>query len=449
VENCASAEDEDCDGLTPPCSGKALWSKKFDGPQGDVFGIKVATDAAGNVVTMGHFSGAVDFGNGFLTSAGASSSDVFIAKFDGAGNPLWSRRFGDGDMQFAFGVAVDAQQNVLVTGNFYGSIDFGSGLLTSAGATDVFIVKLDPLGNPLWSKRFGDTDSQTGLSVASDLAGNVWITGTFSGTVDFGGNPLVSAGAHDIFVVTLSPTGDPIASRRSGSMQSQTPQGIAADGAGNILLAGYFWDTIDFGGGPLQSMGSTDTFAAKLSATGAHQFSKRFGDAGAQYGYAVAVDGAGGPLLVGDFAGSIDFGGGALSSAGGSDIFIAALDGSGAHRWSKRFGDADSQVARGVAVDGLGNVWMTGAISGSVDFGNGTQTGAGAKDVFLASFDSIGNPLWSRTFGDLKQQVGMSLAAGADGTVLMTGEFSGSVDFGTGPLTSQSGNSTFLAKFTQ
>lgn len=92
---------------------------------------------------------------------------------------------------------------------------------------------------------------------------------------------------------------------------------------------------------------------------------------------------------------------------------------------------------------------MTGEFLGSIDLGSGMLASAGLYDIFLASFDPDGNPLWSRSFGDAKLQKGQSLAGGADGTVVVAGEFSGTIDLGTGPLTSQSGNSTFLAKLSQ
>jgi len=81
-------------------------------------------------------------------------------------------------------------------------MDCGGGPLTSAGGTDIFVVKFDPNGNHLWSQRFGDSDSQYGTGVAADATGNVILTGSFYGTVDFGGGPLTDACNEqaDIFV---------------------------------------------------------------------------------------------------------------------------------------------------------------------------------------------------------------------------------------------------------
>ena len=105
-------------------------------------GLGVATDGSGNVVITGLFGDTVDFGGGPLTSA--SHFDVFVAKYDGSGNHLWSKRFGDSLYEIGDSVATDASGNVVITGRFEGSVDFGGGLLTSAGYSDIFLAKYAP-----------------------------------------------------------------------------------------------------------------------------------------------------------------------------------------------------------------------------------------------------------------------------------------------------------------
>ena len=116
------------------------------------------------------------------------------------GKHLWSKCFGDGSDQYAIAVAVDASRNLIVAGYFEGTLDFGGGVLTSAGANDIFVAKFGSDGAHLWSKRFGDGSDQAASAVAVDASGNVIVTGVFRGTVDFGGGGLTSAGVEDIFV---------------------------------------------------------------------------------------------------------------------------------------------------------------------------------------------------------------------------------------------------------
>jgi hypothetical protein len=157
------------------------------------------------------------------------------------------------------------------------------------------------------------------------------------------------------------------------------------DASGNVLVTGYFAGTMDLGGGPLTSAGNQDLFVAKLDPSGAHVWSKHFGDTGIQQGQSIAVDASGNVLVTGHFAGTMDLGGGPLTSTVGSlDLFVAKLDPSGAHVWSKRFGDASDQVGQGIAADSAGNVLVTGFFNGAMDFGFGVITSAGGNDIFVA-----------------------------------------------------------------
>jgi hypothetical protein len=132
--------------------------------------------------------------------------DIFVAKLSASGSPLWGKRFGDAAEQRVTSVASDATGNVLLTGYFQGSLDFGKGAITSAGGKDIFIAKLGPSGDALWSRRAGDaTIEQTGSSVAADQEGNVVGAGRFEGSIDFGGGPLVCMGTSNGFVVKLGP----------------------------------------------------------------------------------------------------------------------------------------------------------------------------------------------------------------------------------------------------
>ena len=169
----------------------------------------VAVDASGNVVVAGAFAGTVDLGGGPLTAQGAAAN-VFVASFDCGGALRWSKAFGVPTQanDAVAAVAVDAAGNILVAGQFEGTIDFGAGPLTSL-KTDGFVAKLSPAGDGLWSKRYGDVKSQDLASgIAADAAGNVIVTGIFEGTVDFGGGAIHGDG-HDLFLLALDPVRQP------------------------------------------------------------------------------------------------------------------------------------------------------------------------------------------------------------------------------------------------
>jgi hypothetical protein len=421
-----------------------MWSQGF-GDARNQEGTSVAVDGAGNVLSTGYFEGAVDFGGGPLMSAG--DGDIYLAKFDTDGNHIWSQRFGDSARQWGISTAADGPGNILLTGFIVGITDFGGGPLIGDDRGDIFLAKFDPSGNHIWSQGFAGSYQDVGWCVAVDDAGNTLLTGYYEGTVDFGGGPLPSTGGWGIYVAKFDPSGNHIWSQGFGDTGINWGTGVAADGAGNVLLTGRFEGVVDFGGGPLPSAGEGDIFLAKFDLDGNHIWSQRFGNSELQWGRDIAVDGAGDVFITGQFRGTVDFGGGPLMSAGRDDIYLAKFDSGGNHIWSQRFGGSDDQEGWSVAVDGLGNALLTGSFEAIVDFGGGPLSSAGDWDIFLAKFDRDGNHIWSQGFGGSDSQNAFTAAVDGAGNVLLTGSFLGTVDFGGEPLTSAGGRDIFLAKF--
>jgi len=386
-------------------TGGSLWSKWYGGTGADS-GKGVAVDSGGNVVVVGQYQGTVDFGAGLVTSYTNPSSgptvDVFVAKYSSSGSPIWSRSIGGDASDSANAVAVDSSGNVVVTGyQASSSVDYGGGMLGMRGGTDVFVAKYSSTGGYVWAKTVGGTGYDGGTGVAVDGTGNVYVAGYFELSADFGGGPLVSAGSKDVFLVKYSSTGAYVWSKRIGGTGADLAGAVAVDGSGNVVVAGNFQGTIDCGGGPLTSAGLGDMFIAKYSATGQYLWSKRFGGTGDDYVHGVAVDGVGDVLLTGQFTNTIDFGGPALTSAGYEDIFLAKLSGaSGGYIWSKRFGSTTrTDIGYGVAVDGTGNVAITGFFGYGVDFGGGTLV-AQDNDIFVAKYNSAGTYIAAKRYGD-------------------------------------------------
>ncbi len=441
----AGCEDKNPVEPRPQPNGEHLWSQRF-GDENYQNSLSVAIDPAGNVVVVGEFQGTVDFGGGKLTSAG--NCDIFVAKFNSSGSHLWSQRFGDAagnqrDPQ----IAIDATGNVVVAGWFDNTVDFGGGILTSAGGHDIFVAKFAPDGSYFWSKDFGDGYDQWATGVAIDAAGNVVVPGGFQGTVNFGGGELTSAGDFDIFVVKFTSDGSYLWSKSFGDTLYQRPTNIAIDAARNVVLTGYFDGTVDFGGDSLESKGYSDIFMAKFASDGSHLWSNSFGDKHLQFPEGVAMDHSGNIVLTGGFTGTVDFGGGTLTSAGDFDIFVVKFTSGGFHLWGKRFGGVYHQFGAGIATDAAGNVVVGGYIDGTVDFGGGALTSAGDYDIFVARFTSGGTHLWSKNFGDADVQILTGVAVDATGKVLATGWFRSTVNFGGGTLTSAGEEDVFVAKF--
>jgi len=331
----------------------------------------------------------------------------------------------------------------VVAGYFWGTVNFGGGPLTSAGGPDVFVAKYSAANTHLWSKRFGGSRYDEARGVAVDASGNVVITGYFDTSVDFGGGLRSTAGGLDIFVAKLSGVdGSHIWSKSLGGSGSDVPNAVAVDGNGDVVLAGYFGDlfggTTNLGGGLLTSAGGEDMFVAKYSgATGAYLWARQGGGSGDDEAAAVAVDGTGNVVVTGHFRNTADFSGRSLTSAGIDDVFVAKYSASGASLWAKSFGDADEQQGSAVGVDRDGNIVLAGNFSGSIDLGGGPLYNLAVGDIFLAKLSASGAPVWSFRFGnagDANPELAKGLAVDGSGNVVLTGQILPSLNFGSGVL---------------
>jgi hypothetical protein len=417
------------------------WSQRFGGASTDG-GQSVAVDGSGHVIVTGFFQGTADFGGGGLTSAGGQ--DVFLARYTPAGAHVWSRRFGATSTDRGHAVAVDDDGNITITGCIQGTVDFGGGGITGGGNNDAFIACFDSSGTHRWSRAFGAGLADEGLSVAGRPDGGAVMIGYSVGTSDFGGGSLTGLGVSDIVLAAYDTTGTHLWSRRFGDTSSDHGNDVCVDASGNVFITGYFNGTVNFGTGPLTTAGIDDIFLAKFNAAGVNQWSRRFGGTGLDDGYGVAVSPAGNVLVTGFFQDAVTFGGTTLTSAGLNDAFLVACDANGFPAWSRRFGSTSGDEGRAVAVDALGRVTVTGFARGTVDFGGGALTAAGNNDMFLAQFDAAGAPRWSRLGGGTGADTGEMVAVGGSGRVVTTGQFQGSGDFGGGTLTG-TGLDIFLA----
>jgi hypothetical protein len=341
-------------------------------------------DELGNLFVSGHFQGTANFGGGNLVSAG--ESDVFVAKFNANGVHQWSQRFGGANNDWGWGIAVDPVGNVVVTGSFRGTVNFGGGNYLSLGASDIFLAKYNTDGVHQWSRRFGGNLWDEGYSVATDAAGNVIVTGYFYGPLNFGGGELVTIGNSDIFLVKFDGNGVHQWSHGYGGGAFEYSNMVAVDTSGSPSVVGHFEETIDLGGGDLVSAGETDIFIAKYDANGVHQWSQRFGGTDFDLGWSLATDASNRVIAAGAFHGTANMGGSDLVSAGANDAFVAVYDAAGAHVWSERFGGISDDESYGVAVDAAGNISLTGYFYNTVNFGGGDLVSAGNDDVFLVQY---------------------------------------------------------------
>ena len=377
------------------------------------------------------------FGGGADVSSGEVGfvSSVATGIFPPPG--LWTKRYGDAEDQKAHAVAVNEAGDIALTGSARGTIDFGNIPWTGSPTDDdVFVAKLSREGQSQWSRRYGDSCDQNGRAVALAPTGDVLIAGDFCGKMDFGKTTLeAAAGEVDIFVALIDDIGEDVYSLRLGGAGPQIARAAVVDAKGNAILVGSFEKAFDDGLGPVASAGLDDAFVIKLDPTGKVLWSRHFGGLEADIARAVAVDPSGNVIVGGSFGGSVDFGGDLLAAAPGhSSAFVMALDPQGKHLWSWSFTGDDEMVVNGLAASSSGKIAATGSFAGTVDFGSGPAMSDGAEDAFLAMIDSNGQPIWGRRFGGPQSQIGTGVAFGPNDDLAISGTSQDAIDFDTGDV---------------
>lgn len=278
TSNLTAAGSDDIFILKLDASGNFAWAKNI-GASGNDYGSAIAVDGSANVYASGSFQGTVDFDSGSGTSnlSSASSDDVFLLKLDASGNFVWAK--GLGGIGEGVSLACDISGNVYLGSYFIGTADFdpnaGTFNLSSVGGSvDIAVSKLDASGNLVWAKKIGGNGSEYAPRIALDLAGNVYVSGTFSATADFdpssGTLNLTSAGSQDIFIAELSYSGNLLWAKAIGSSGTDYASLIALDAAGAIYTTGAFSGTANFDSGTgtnnLTSAGALDAFVMKWAA---------------------------------------------------------------------------------------------------------------------------------------------------------------------------------------
>lgn len=455
------------------------WAASMGGAVANDRGNSVILDGSGNVYVTGRFRGTSDFDPGVgiynLTSNG--DDDVFILKLDALGNFLWAASVGGAFNEEAHSVSTDASDNVYVIGSFGGTIDFdpsaGTYDLTSSGARDVFLLKLDSQGSFLWASSMGgSTSSDLGISISNDALGNVYMTGQFDDIADF--NPGVDTfnltpftiNAEDVFVVKLDSLGSFQWAVSIGGFDNDRAYSISNDAWGNVYVTGRYAGTVDFDPGVgtynLTSNGGMDAFVLKLDSLGSFLWAASMGGANTEVGYSISTDVSGNVYVGGAHYGTADFDPGVgtynLASNGASDGFVVKLDSQGNFRWAASLGGTGLDQGTSISHDDLGYLYITGLYNDTVDFdpGIGTYylTSKGNSDVFVLKLDTLGNFLWASSIGAaVGNDYGLSVAYDGSGNVHVTGQFAGTVDFdpgvGTYNLTSNGGYDAFILKYSQ
>ncbi len=452
TENCFTTGDENCSGPIPEC-GNTVWSMRVGGSLDDEAG-STAYDSAGNLFFTGAFQGQMTLGATVLQSQG--DYDGFIAKLDASSQVQWVLQVPNTTLAAAKGVAVDAAGDVYATVVFDGSVTLaGTTYTTGVGALDSLIVKVDgSSGNVLWTTRVTGSVGQQIANRVAVAPGAVYAAGIFSDDISIQSTTKAGFGQSDMWLARLdAATGGLQWLKVFGDATNQDGAQIAVfPASGDVLLSSYLTGTVNFGGGPLTALGPSDVFAARFTAsTGAHVWSKQFGDNGTELVNAITIDPMGAIYILGVFSSTIDFGGGPLVSQSPADAFLAKLDGAGGEVFSTVWmkdggGQALAYGGGGLAVSSLGKIYVSGSFQGDLALGPAPIHSVGGADAFVAELRPTGSAAWVRQLSGPGDQFGYGVALSPTSQVLVHGRFANTIDVGGTVLTSAGGNDIYLAR---
>jgi hypothetical protein len=363
---------------------------------GNDYGQDIKLDAQGNVYVCGRVKNATTFGwaSTPVTPPLHGDQDAFIAKYNNNGQLIWVKRNGGVSHDYANGISIDNQNNLYVTGYFTGTINFEGNTYTSIGTSDFYVAKFDANGNLLWFKHGGNSGNTiiaNAIAIYNDTI--IYVCGTYSGAINFQLQTITSSGNDDIFLISLDSAGNLNWMKSAGSTGLDRCLSITTDNSGNAYICGDF---------------SLTAYFDALSVT--------------------------------------------RTGSGFRDAYIAKYNPSGAAQWVRKVGSSQLDVANKIAYDKTGYIITTGYVRANTTFFDNTNqqsylTHAGLEDIFLCKHDLNGNLQWGRGYGGTGFEQGGALWVNNNAEIFLTGEFSTPFLLDTIQLTPIGTRDLFFSKF--
>jgi len=322
-------------------AGNQLWISQF-GTSTDDFAWAAVADGSGGVYVSGTT-------HGTLGGAQFGISDIWVARYDGAGNQLWIRQFGSKIQDWVRSIVADGSGGVYVGGITQGDLASpnAGGFLPGA---DVWLARFDGAGNRLWARQFGTYSDDTLGGLAPDGSGEVFVSGT-DGT--------------STWLARYDGSGQLIWTRYFGTIDFETVYDAAPDGSGGVYLVGTTNGTF---GGP--NAGFFDAWVARFDSAGGGLWVRQFGTVGSDIAWAAASDGLGGVYVTGTNTVPLPAG------KWQRNVWLARFDGSGNQQSISRLGTSADDDPKAAAPDGLGGVYVSGETFGSLGGPNAGQLDA-------------------------------------------------------------------------
>jgi hypothetical protein len=437
------------------CSAQQInfnWAQSIGDTLGD-YGKALAFDNNGNLISAGAFSATVDFdaGPAIYNLSAVNGTDTYIMKTDTSGKLIWARQFA-GANNACEDLATDPAGNIYICGSFLGTVDFDPGagiynLSAAAAASDAFMVKLDTGGNFIWALSIGNAGSDQARTIELDSWGNIYVTGIFSGTVDFDPGTGVSTistppgSGTDMYLLKLDANGIFSNAKAIHGPGSQLIMKMVINNT-DVYCTGRFQFTVDF---------DPDTSQFNLTSTGQNLFILKLDtalqfhwakSAGSTYSTATIMQLENDELFVAGIyndTADLDPGPGIQNqiSNGGNDCYLMKLDTSGNVQWLKSFGGSGHDGILGLQIQQDGSVYAGGYFIGAVDFdpGSGISTliAGNADELYFLKLNSNGDFVWAYKAGSPAGNVLYDLLIDSGNSIYSTGSYFGFGDFDPSP----------------
>ncbi len=461
------------------------WAKQFAGPSNQKPENSIV-DNAGNIISVGFFEGITDFdpnaGSAVLSSQGVK--DGYISKLNSNGEYLFAISLGSTLDDIVYDVSVDGANNIYVTGEFRGTVNFdptGTGTgnptsLTAFSGVNAFVAKYNPTGGLMWVRKIantGTTGAESGRAIHADVDGNVVSTGVQTGIVDFDpGAGVAESGPSSgvsAYIQKLTTDGMYVWAKTFANSWA-APSKIAQDAAGNVYSMGIFYSNMDFDPGAATFILNGqyyDNYILKLNNLGNFVWAKHITSTNTVNGDDMQFDSQGNIYIVGGHNGNTDFNPDLVATqtinAPSSQYraYLLKLDQMGLFQWVKILAPNAVSRAYFLQIDNEDNIHIAGTFQGASDFdpdplfefplsGAATWT----DDVFITRLDADANFITANKFGGANAESVNGFVVNPNTRVtFITGFFSSTVNFdpsgGNVSLTANGGNDAYMLKLTQ
>ena len=370
-------------------SKPTVWSRAIGGQGWDEVEA-IATGPDGSLWLIGQFESSTLIGDNALHADG--DTDLFVAKLSVGGDILWSMPISGPGRNFAGDIAVDREGNAVLVGSFRDSIRAGNQALIKTEGDGTFIAKLSAEGVVRWAVPITSPRWSIGAAIATDVSGDVLVTGVFANSLRVGNLQTQARGEAAVYLARIEATGRPLWLRSLGGPGWDEARDVTVDRNGNATVVGLFDGQVKFGSTQQQSTGKSDAFIAQWSDEGELLWSKRLGGKGVDGASAVIADSHGALFVGGHFSDTARFGGPALAAEGLTDAFVAQFSSDGTHLWSKAFGGPDRDCARSLALsettEGSDSLFVAGGFGRTIRVGKQTLVGYGRDSLYVTRMDA-------------------------------------------------------------